>query len=625
MAQKVSDIAQLAGAKDASYLARQDTSSDDAEDVSWQDTSSDDAEAKVQALDHVHAMVGDQSYDGILKLASTTTGWAPLMSRCRGQIGDTFTVGKNLTSSLEKVFRDTATTSDVEALFVNLRVAFPLLLEDGSGKLKVRVIQALRGLEQVSGKLINIISENFVCVVEHPETVSNPDEANALLQEQADEIRMSPSRTAAATSWYDDLSEKVNNTVRNSLELKEVRDALDSIASVGEEITSREKLFDAVHKTLTTWITVRSKAGEEKLAIFPCWEAVATLKDAVSTKYGLDSEVTDALDSIESKLELDDLGATLYKTRVATFKEAVFAHAVACTNLNGTTVTDAAAVELVISTGTTVRDMAHPCLQVCRWSETPGRDRAAIALVRDVILCVTSMGHVACKMDANIDVEFAPSADLDSSISQMSEKAEDVSLSITWLMGDSMGASFAGKVKSWCERLMGASVNATDLKLEEIDQLMNAILSKLVEKGQDMTWAQIVSKFKAKDAGEVKSIRYKLKTAVGELPEGKRLKKHNEVLGESRFQTFKWGVATLMTNPSIGFTAADGREIRSNLKDVWAVSGADEQFKKYLGEGVVKEVEDILAIKDEAGEGENRTSESKGKRAKAASASSGPE
>jgi hypothetical protein len=68
----------------------------------------------------------------------------------------------------------------------------------------------------------------------------------------------------------------------------------------------------------------------------------------------------------------------------------------------------------------------------------------------------------------------------------------------------------------------------------------------------------------------------------------------------SKFQTVKWGMMCFVLNKDIITMTKSGNDLRIKLKEIWQLTGMDKEFKDYLGQVLVTQLEELTDPKYQA-------------------------
>ena len=72
------------------------------------------------------------------------------------------------------------------------------------------------------------------------------------------------------------------------------------------------------------------------------------------------------------------------------------------------------------------------------------------------------------------------------------------------------------------------------------------------------------------------------------------------LLATSKFQTVKWGMLCFVLNKDIITMTKSGNDLRIKLKEIWQLTGMDKEFKDYLGQVLVTQLEELTDPKYQA-------------------------
>jgi hypothetical protein len=72
------------------------------------------------------------------------------------------------------------------------------------------------------------------------------------------------------------------------------------------------------------------------------------------------------------------------------------------------------------------------------------------------------------------------------------------------------------------------------------------------------------------------------------------------LLATSKFQTVKWGMLCFVLNKDITTMTKSGPNLRTKLKEIWQLNGMDKEFKDYLGQDLVTQLEELTDPKYQA-------------------------
>ena len=65
------------------------------------------------------------------------------------------------------------------------------------------------------------------------------------------------------------------------------------------------------------------------------------------------------------------------------------------------------------------------------------------------------------------------------------------------------------------------------------------------------------------------------------------------LLATSKFQTVKWGMLCFVLNKDIITMTKSGNDLRTKLNEIWQLNGMDKEFKDYLGQVLVTQLEEL--------------------------------
>jgi hypothetical protein len=72
------------------------------------------------------------------------------------------------------------------------------------------------------------------------------------------------------------------------------------------------------------------------------------------------------------------------------------------------------------------------------------------------------------------------------------------------------------------------------------------------------------------------------------------------LFASSKFQTVKWGMMCFVLNKDIITMTKSGNDLRIKLNEIWQLNGMDKEFKDYLGQDLVTQLEELTDPKYQA-------------------------
>ena len=251
-----------------------------------------------------------------------------------------------------------------------------------------------------------------------------------------------------------------------------------------------------------------------------------------------------------------------------------------------------------------MRDEGFVLKQMASYSDTAAHDRSAVDAWLTHALPVAGNTDLVLKILAN---KLGASA-IDFSIMPHLAFLADASLSklsLAWILGDTVAVEVLtamGKVRS----LLQPRQEVEQLKiLRKGTTLIGKIESLLVDETKPVTDEAFFKSLTTSKMEQVRKLRADAKASLNEcrafceksstaVPID--VQAADEVLERAFFQTVRFGIRAFMNSSEIAQTTESAVKIRGSLKAIWALHATNEKITKYLGDGFVKRMTDVLKM-----------------------------
>ena len=276
-----------------------------------------------------------------------------------------------------------------------------------------------------------------------------------------------------------------------------------------------------------------------------------------------------------------------------------------------------------------IADSIHVLKQKAEYSDSTSHDREAIDTVQQVLpVCEKADAIMSCAEPPESASKVAPDFDA-ATYKGLTAVLRDLNASkpkFTWCLGEQEAGHLVDALRAFSQSLEPIQEAKQQVAMKAVAQAGAILKSLLLDDG--CSDDDLFCGFTPAKMEKVRSKRNILKAANDQaqavfkkmgLDEPHELKTNIELAESARRQTIKFGFMAMTRSPKVNMDSKTGAGIRENLKSIWETQSKDEAMKKYLGDALVKTIQEINAGVGERSTGAKRKPQPAAQAAKGAS------
>ena len=344
---------------------------------------------------------------------------------------------------------------------------------------------------------------------------------------------------------------------------------------------------------------IKARAGGDVCELTQLLPAV-TVARAKMSQLTMEPEAAEMFSDFEKVCNVGNVGCQAYDRKLKEFKVQTtkLVRCLATFACDDSTMKEAAAE--LLKRHDAIRSEEHLLRQLGAWSSTVDHDTGCINLVTGILADFSKHAPMAVANATTLQANYKPSPELMTAMSKLLQ-VDVTKPKLEWLTSSEDAAKLidrATEIKKKLEPLFKRNVDSMRAAATKLQGNLAKLLAPADAGEEDFYKFYTLSKLNT-----LKALRAKLKSETAELKihidaQDPKLKEMQDVAMQARLQTTRWTMMSFTKNTDIRSLAKFGADLRASLRAAWGVNATNEEVTKYLGEGFIKVIEEILAVKD---------------------------